>query len=147
MEDNDSEENSNNEEKPKHMVRIQYRGKISDDYRKALRHLDASCVVVLTLRILKTTLPSMNVEVEKALKSRVVYKLVVHDVHRAMLVKLTAIYWYVLRSILRPSQPVRKHLRLCDTAIESESKESVSNLHQTYGSILHLISQNALWIR
>ena len=146
-EDNDSEDNMNEEEKPKHMVRIQYRGKISDDYRGALRHLDAPCVVVFTLRKLKTTLPSLKVEVDKALKSRIVYKIscprcascYVGQTDRHLLVRF--------KEHIRPSQPVGKHLRLCDTSIEFENKDSVSILHQTYGSILHLMTQEALWIR
>ena len=44
-EDNDSEEDLNGEEKPKDMVRIQYRGKVLDDYLGVLHHLDAPCLV------------------------------------------------------------------------------------------------------
>ena len=92
---------------------------------------------------------TLKVEVDKALKSRIVYvykiscprcaSCYVGQTDRHLLVRF--------KEHIRPSQPVGKHLRLCDTSIEFENKDSVSILHQTYGSILHLMTQEALWIR
>ena len=66
----------NEEEKSKHMIQIQYRaGGIWDNYHRALWHLDSPCVVVFTLQKFNTALPSLEVEVEKSLKSCIVYKI------------------------------------------------------------------------
>ena len=42
----------------KRLVFIEYRGKVMEDYCRALRKIDAPCQPVLTLRKLKTVLPS-----------------------------------------------------------------------------------------
>ena len=124
---------------------IQYRGKILDDYRGTLHHLDVPCMVVFTLRKLKTKLPSLKVEVDKALISRIVCKIscprcascYVSQTDRHPLVRF--------KEHIRPSQPVGKHFRLWHTSLEFENKELVSILHQIYGIILHLMTQEALW--
>ena len=129
------------------MIRIQYRGKLSDDYSRTLRDLNAPCTVVFTLRKMKTTLPSLKVEVEKALKSRIVYKIscprcascYVGQTDRHLLVRF--------KEHLRPSQPLGKHVRQCETSVDFNDKSAVSILHATHGSILQLMTHEALWIR
>ena len=55
-------------------LRIQYRGKCSEDFARALHKCKAPCTVVMTLRKLKTMLPSLKPPVEKMLKSGLVYR-------------------------------------------------------------------------
>ena len=50
----------------KHMLLIQYRGKCIESYTRALHRIDAPCTVVMTLRKLKTVMPSIKPPVEKS---------------------------------------------------------------------------------
>ena len=59
----------------KRLIFIQYRGKCSEDYAYALKKLNAPCSVVMTLRKLKTILPSLKPPTEKLLRSNVIYKI------------------------------------------------------------------------
>ena len=52
----------------------QYRGKCTEDYARALHRYNAPCII-MTLRKLKTVLPSLKPPVEKIFKSGIVYKL------------------------------------------------------------------------
>ena len=59
------------EETSKHMIFLQYRGKCTE---RALHRVKAPCNIVLTLRKLKTVLPSIKPPFEKSIRSGVVYK-------------------------------------------------------------------------
>ena len=69
------EAQSEEDEDPKHLVFLQYRGKVTDEYVRALNKLKAPCKPILTLRKLKTILPTLKVQVDKSFRSRIVYKL------------------------------------------------------------------------
>ena len=56
------------------MVFIQYRGKITDHFARKLKDTGAPIKVILTLTKVKTTVPSLKVEVEKPLASNLIYK-------------------------------------------------------------------------
>ena len=91
---------------------LQYRGKVTDDLIRALRHLKAPCVPELTLRILKT-MSSLKADVDKTLRSCVVYHISGS--------RCTACYvgqtdqhiytWFI--EYKRPSHLYDKHVQLC----------------------------------
>ena len=54
---------------------VQYRGKNSEPFARALHKLNAPCTVVKMLRKLKTVLPSLKPRVPFVLRSRIVYKI------------------------------------------------------------------------
>ena len=60
---------------PKHRVILQYRGSITDQFVKRLNDCDGPVQTVLTLRKLRSSMPSLKCEVPYMLKSRVIYKL------------------------------------------------------------------------
>ena len=78
----ESKENESTSKSPspakseKFLLKVQYRGRCTDDYARALHKAQAPCTVVMTLRKLKTVLPSLKEPVEKMFKSGVVYKIV-----------------------------------------------------------------------
>ena len=82
---NDSSENntsiptdchgSNIDKKEMFRFFVQYRGKCTDHFSRALHKLGAPCVVVKTLRKLKTVMPSLKTPVVKEFKSCVVYQI------------------------------------------------------------------------
>ena len=59
----------------KHRVLMQYRGSATDQFMKKLKDCGAPVQVVLTLRKLRSCLPTLKVPVQKMLKSDVVYKI------------------------------------------------------------------------
>ena len=59
----------------KRRIMIQYRGKSTEDYARSLHKIKAPCSIVMTLRKLKTVLPSLKPPVEKLMRSGVVYLL------------------------------------------------------------------------
>ena len=107
---------------------------------------DGPCVVVFTLWKLKTILPSMKVEVDKALKYCIVYKISCPQCALCYVGNIDCYLRVIIKEHIRPSLPVGEHLRLCHTSIQFESKESMSILHQTYCSIVHLMTQEAFCI-
>ena len=59
----------------KQLVFIEYRGKVTDDYCRALRKTGAPCQPVLTLRKLKTVMPSLKPTIKKHVRSHIVYRI------------------------------------------------------------------------
>ena len=49
---------------------LNYRGKVSESYARALHKINAPCRIIFTLRKLKTILPSLKPPVQKLLKKR-----------------------------------------------------------------------------
>ena len=77
---------------PKYSIFIQYRGKSTEDYARKLHQCKAPCNIIMTLRKLKTVLPSLKPQVEKELRSGVIYMTSsVPCAMMSMLVKLAAI--------------------------------------------------------
>ena len=60
----------------KQNVFIEYRGIANDRFIKRLKFIRAPVQPVITLRKMRTSLPSMKSKVEKNFKTRVVYKIV-----------------------------------------------------------------------
>ena len=59
----------------KRLIFIEYRGKITEDYCRSLRKINAPCQPVLTLRKLKTVMPSLKPAVDKPVRNHIVYKI------------------------------------------------------------------------
>ena len=62
-------------ETPKRAIFIQYRGKCTEEFAHSLHKCKAPCSIIMTLRKLKTTLPSLKPPIEKFLRSGVVYEI------------------------------------------------------------------------
>ena len=58
-----------------HKLHLQYRGQVTEEHMKALKRFNTPCSVILTLRKMKTVLPSPRSDVEKVLRSPVVNKI------------------------------------------------------------------------
>ena len=134
--------NPQKSEKPK--LRVQYRGKCTEDYARALHKINAPCVIVMTLRKLKTVLPSLKPSVEKMYRSGVVYNLkcprcmacYVGQTGRHMQVRFK-------EHIQRPG-PMKKHLANCDSTL---TEDDVDILQQTSRGESFLLTLEALHIR
>ena len=125
---------------------LQYRGKCSEDYARALHKCNAPCMIVMTLRKLKTALPSLKPPVEKFLKSRVVYKFTCSRCAACYVGKTSRHLQTRYKEHLRNSAPMRKHLNECGVNVNSTS-EDMTILHQSTRSENHLLTLEALYIR
>ena len=129
----------------KRRINIQYRGKCSEEYARALHKIEAPCTIVMTLRKLKTVLPSLKPSVEKLMKSGVVYNITcpgcsacyVGQTDRHM---TTRLYEHVHKA-----GPMKTHITtICDTTLTGDDVEI---LHSTSRGENYLLTLEALYIR
>ena len=128
----------------KKILRVQYRGKSTERYARALHKINAPCTVVMTLRKLKTALPSLKPPVAMFLKSGIVYEIqcpcckacYVGQSGRHLQERFTE---HRLRE-----GPVKTHYNQCSTPL---MEEHVRILHSTTRGEKFLQSLEALYIR
>ena len=128
----------------KKLLFIQYRGKCTEDYARSLHRVKAPCTIVMTLRKLKTVLPSLKTPVEKSLRSGVVYKIACPRC-QSCYVGATTRHWKTrFNEHMKPSAGVKKHLRKCNAFVQFADTEILASTQrgQTY-----LMTVEALWIR
>ena len=126
------------------MLFLQYRGKCSEAYARALHRINAPCRIVFTLRKLKTIMPSLKPPVEKMLKSGVVYQLECPRCNSCYVGQTSRHLQSRFREHINNSGPVKHHLTKCDAKL---SEENVSILGSTNKGEMHLLTLEALWIR
>ena len=71
----DESEEDEEEEPEKKLIFLQYRGKATENFERALRRINALCKIITTIKKIKTVLPSLKAPVEKAMKSGLVYQI------------------------------------------------------------------------
>ena len=111
------------ENTPKRGIFIQYRGKCTEDYARSLHKCKAPCNVIMTLRKLKTVLPSLKPPVEKALRSGVIYKIQCAVCEAAYVGQTGRHVKTRFQEHLLPSAPVGKHLKECGASVSLEEVE------------------------
>ena len=128
----------------KMMMMVQYRGKTSEDYARALHKINAPCRIVMTLRKLKTVLPSLKPPVEKMLKSGVVYHITCPRCQACYVGQTSRHLQTRFTEHVRDSGPMKRHLSQCNIKATSDN---VIMLHQTARGVIHLQTLEALYIR
>ena len=128
---------SQSEKAPTHMMKVQYRGAVTDKFVKTLYDANAPIVAVITL--LKT-------EVPKEIASRVVYQITCPGC-QACYVGQTDRHTRTRfgEHKTQRSGPVRKHFETC--ARRKAEPSDMSILHKTTKSIAFLETLEALYIR
>ena len=96
---------------------------------------------------MKTVLPSLKADVEKALRSRVVYQITCSRCLACYVGQTDRHVSVRFREHMRPSQPIGKHLRECDVKISFDNKDAVQIIQSTAKSIPFLEALEALWQR
>ena len=147
----DSEEESSQQEmdtKPKDMRKsfslfLNYRGKVSESYARALHKINAPCRIIFTLRKLKTILPSLKPPVQKLFKSGVVYKIECSRCNSCYVGQTSRHLQTRFKEHLS-SGPVQQHFEDCDMDL---SEEHISILGTTSKGEITLLTLEALWIR
>ena len=128
----------------KKLLFIQYRGKASEDFARALHNIKAPCSAVFTMRKLKSILPSLKPPVEKELRGSVVYKLIcprcsacyVGQTDRHFCTRLT-------EHQQRKDQPVYRHFARCGVRLSMKDTEFLA---ATTRGVTYLETLEALWI-
>ena len=128
----------------KKLVFIEYRGKVTEDYCRALRKADAPCQPVLTLRKLKTVLPSLKPAIDHCVRSHLVYQITCPRCNSRYIGKTDQYLKVRLQKHKCPSQPVGKHLRNCDALNEVKVKDVKILAASTRGE-QYLLTLEALW--
>ena len=130
-------------ETPKRAIFIQYRGKCTEDYARSLHKSSAPCTIVMTLRKLKTTMPSVKPPVEKHLRSGVVYKIDCASCQAAYVGQTSRHLLTRIKEHRKPSAAVGKHMKWCKASC---TLENISILASTARGITHLLTLEALYI-
>ena len=72
---NPTPEQENEEEPEKKTFSVQYRGKVTGQFERTLKRINAPVKFINTIKKLKSTLPSLKAPFEKSIKSGVVYQI------------------------------------------------------------------------
>jgi hypothetical protein len=130
-------------ETPKKAIFLQYRGKCTEDYARSLHKCKAPCTIIMTLRKLKTTMPSLKPPVEKHLRSGVVYMIVCASCQAAYVGQTCRHLLTRVKEHKKPSTAMGKHMRKCQTEY---SLETTSILASSSRGMTHLMTLEALYI-
>ena len=128
---------------PKKMICVQYRGKVTEDYARALHRCNAPCTVVMTLRKLKTTMPSLKPKVEKHLQSGTVYQINCSGCKTCYVGQTNRHILTRLQEHRKPSSIVRKHFNTCGTELNMDCLEILKSSSR---GEQHLLTLEALFI-
>ena len=110
---------------------IQYRGKCTDDYARALHKINASnasCTIIMTLRKLKTVLPSLGPPVEKMLKSGLDYRLTCPCCFVCYVGETSRNLKFRVREHIQRAGPMKLHLSQCSTTVTEENVDILKTL-------------------
>ena len=128
----------------KRLIFIQYRGKCTEDYARALHRCKAPCTVVMTLRKLKTMLPSLKSPVEKVLRSGVVYKITCPRCQSCYVGQTSRHIQTRFKEHMNQMTPVGKHLKQCQQTVSCEETEILASSSRGEDFLMTL---EALWIQ
>ena len=131
------------DETPKRAIFIQYRGKCTEDYARTLHKCNAPCTIIMMLRKLKTTPPSMKPPVEKHLRSGVVYQI---ECARCQVPYVGQTNQHLItrfKEHQKPSSTVSKHIKWCGASC---TFDDATILASTSRGEVHLPIMEALYI-
>ena len=126
------------------MLKINYRGKCSEDFARALHKINAPCNVVMTLRKLKTVLPSLKPDMDKMFKSGVVYKITCPSCSACYVGQTSRHLTTRFQEHKTKAGPIKTHVASCRTKLTSDD---IKILQQTAKGEQFLLTLEALHIR
>ena len=139
-----SQETETSDNITKKILRVQYRGKCTEHYARALHKINAPCTVVMTLRKLKTALPSLKPPTEKLLKSGIVYEIQCPRCKACYVGQTGRHLQFRLKEHQLREGPVKIHYHRCT---ETLTEEHIRILHMTTREENFLLALEALYIR
>ena len=123
---------------------LQYRGKCTEEYARALHHCSAPCSIIMTLRKLKTTMPSLKPPVEKMIRSGVIYQISCPRCTACYVGQTSRHLQTRFREHTKNQGPVKTHLHQCNATI---TEEHINILSSTSRGESHLLTLEALYIQ
>ena len=128
----------------KRLLFVQYRGKASEDFARALHKIEAPCTPVFTMRKLKSVLPSLKPTVERLCRGSVVYKLNCPRCSACYVGQTDRHFSTRLNEHQKnKSQPVYRHFEACGVKLEEKDTEFLAS---TTRGVTFLETLEALWI-
>ena len=123
---------------------IQYRGKCSEEYARALHRCSAPCTIIMTIRKLRTTMPSLKPPLEKMIRSGFVYKITCPRCTACYVGQSSRHLQTSIREHTKNPGPVKTHLRNCNTTITEEHIDILASTSRGEG---YLLTLEALFIQ
>ena len=103
------------------IIFVQYRGKLTDKFKSSLKKLEIPCKVILTLRKLKTVLPSLKPSIEKSFKSGIVYQITCPRCNSRYVGQSVRHLLTRIKEHSRKSTPVGSHFALCNCVLSIDN--------------------------
>ena len=129
-------------------ILLQYRGPATDQFVKRLKECEAPTQVVLTLRKLKTYMPSLKAPVPKLLKSNVIYKVTCPRCQACYVGKTSRhLCTRFGEHRTKKKEPVFKHMKSCGGNAKQLTEENVEVLASVMRGPFQLAIMEALYIR
>ena len=128
---------------PIKLVMVEYRGKTSKNFARALQRVKAPCRVVMILRKLKTVLPSLKPKVDPMLKSSVVYHITCPGCTSSYVGQTDR---HLTRRFKehKSRHPMKTHLQECQTDL---TERNCGILHQTSKGVAFLETLEAQYMK
>ena len=127
----------------KKMIFLQYRGKVTENFCRELRKCNAPVMPVLTLRKLKTVLPSLKSCIDHKVRSHVVYKITCPRCASRYVGWTSQHIISRFQQHMKPSQPVGKHVRQCEV-LDQMTVDNMEILESCTRSIAFLQTLEAI---
>ena len=137
-------DDSDEEEPEKKLIFLQYRGKVTENFERALKRLNAPCKVITTIKKIKTVLPSLKAPVEKAMKSGLVYKISCSRCQSCYVGQTTRHLLTRIKEHRRIGTPVGNHFKACGSSL---TMDDVDIIISSSKSVYNLMTLEALCIR
>ena len=129
---------------PRKMIFLQYRGKVTENFCRELLKCNAPVMPVLTLRKLKTTLPSLKCCIDHCVRSHVVYKVTCPRCASRYVGWTSQHTSDRFSEHMKPSQPIGKHVRRCGVRDEMNVDDHMEIIEACSRSILFLQTLEAI---
>ena len=130
--------------KDKFKLFINYRGKPTEQLAKSFHKLNAPCKVIMTMRKIKHTLPSLKPIVHKMLKNNVVYKIECPRCYASYVGQTVRHLQQRFREHVVNKGPVKTHFEGCGV---TPTDENITILGNTNGGDGRLLTLEALYIK
>ena len=132
----------NIENKDKFLFFVQYRGKCTEEFARSLHKINAPCRIVMTLRKVKTVLPSLKPSVERIMRSNVVYKITCPRCQSCYVGKTKRQLQRRFTEHLQKG-PVKIHIAKCNVSLDPSS--DIQTLGSTTRGEKYLLTLEALF--
>ena len=106
---------------------IQYRGKCTEDYARALHKINRPCYIVMTLRKLKNVLVPLKPSLEFMMRSNVVYKITCPRCNACYVGQTSRQLQRRFSEHLTRKGPIKTHMAECNVTLDQRHVQIMDN--------------------